>query len=245
MLYFLFDIDRTLWDFDKNSKSALCKIVLRHPQILQKVSPDAFYVSYGVINKRAWEEFEKGHISKDVLRWIRFYHCLKKYGIDDRQFALQLWNEYMVQIQEEKALMPGAVELLTTLKSQGAKMAVVSNGFKEIQYGKLERSGILDFFDAIVISDEVGYRKPSPNMFRIALERLSGLTFENDPEDWRKAKKSTLMIGDDFELDIEGAQIFGIAQFYLNLHGDNYPGATYEGGSLEDVLKVILQKNIL
>ena len=122
------------------------------------------------------------------------------------------------------------------LKEKGAKIAAVTNGFKEVQYRKLTNSNILEFFDAIIISEEVGVHKPNPAIFKMALEALcSKEEYEKDPSGKRK---ETIMVGDDFANDIEGAQIFGIDQFYYNPKGRECDGGpTYMSGKLTDIIR--------
>jgi FMN phosphatase YigB (HAD superfamily) len=102
-----------------------------------------------------------------------------------------------------------------------------------VQYQKLERSGIRQYFDAVVISEEVGYLKPHPEIFRIALEQTAGITAADDPQAWKALKEETLMVGDDARNDIEGAQIFGIDQWFVKKNAASYGvGATYESDDL-------------
>lgn len=242
--YYLIDIDRTLWNFDKNSEIAIHTLILRNPflneAVLRKEENNKdylhiFFEKYDVINHKLWSDYETGIIDKDNLRWKRFYDTFLIYSIDDEPFARQFGDDYLNQMICEKELMPGAADMLSRIEKSGGKMAVLSNGFKEVQYHKLERSGIRNYFSAVIISEEVGYHKPLPDIFRIALEKLCGFTQDENPEKWREAKASTLMVGDDFENDIEGAQIFGIDQYFYNHKHTDCPGATYEYDTLERV----------
>lgn len=241
--YYLIDIDRTLWDFDKNSELAIHTLISRHSRLekaIQEVEncedcKHRFFERYDIVNHKLWADYESGVIDKDTLRWLRFHEAFKLYGIDDEPFAREFGEEYLQQMICEKELMPGALDMLNRIRDTGASMAVLSNGFKEVQYHKLARSGISGFFSTVVISEEVGFHKPLPDIFRIALERLCGFTKDEDPEGWICAKAATLMVGDDFENDIEGAQIFGIDQYFYNHKGADCPGATYEGSTLDGV----------
>ena len=117
-------------------------------------------------------------------------------------------------------------------------MAILSNGFREVQYRKLRGAGISEYFSAVVVSEEAGCLKPRPGIFAYAVEQLSGIRRQDDPEAWREAKRQTLMIGDDPVNDIEGAQIFGIDQFYYNHKGNRaISHATYESSDLTPLYK--------
>lgn len=231
--YYLIDIDRTLWDFDANSESAIHTLIDRHPRLSSVIEDKhLFFEKYDILNHKLWAQYEKGEISKDTLRWLRFHVAFELYGICDEEFSKQFGEEYLQQMICEKKLIPGAKSMLERISSIGGKMAVLSNGFKEVQYYKLERSGIRDFFSDIIISEEVGYQKPDPNIFRIALERLCGYTQQENPKGWDEAKEHTLMIGDDYTNDIEGAQAFGIDQFFYNPKKRPSSGVTFESEEL-------------
>lgn len=245
--YYLIDLDRTLWDFDKNSKSAICKLIRRNDQLLNKIlevegndensALDTFFDKYDVINHKLWKEYEDGVLSKDNLRWRRFYDAFLLYGYDNETQARIFGEDYLEQMICETELMPYAKEILLKFEKNGATMGIISNGFKEVQYRKLNGSGISRFFKNVVVSEEVGVHKPSPKIFEKALSELSGVDPKQNPELWKEIKKETLMIGDDYTNDIEGAMIFGIDQFFYNhkKRGD-CPGATYESYDLKPLL---------
>lgn len=239
--YYLIDVDRTLWDFDKNSERAICHLIGKYPHLDKAISNgeggDAgykhiFFEKYDILNHKLWAQYESGELTKDKLRWYRFYAAFELYGLHDEEFARQFGDDYLAQMICEKELIPGAREMLAHIESLGGKMAVLSNGFKEVQYHKLERSGIRQYFSEVVISEEVGYQKPDPNIFRIALERLCGFTEAENPDGWQKVKDSAIMIGDDPANDIVGAMNYGIDQFFYNPKGKPSPGGTYESESL-------------
>ncbi len=223
--YYLIDLDRTLWDFDSNSEHAIGLLVSRNKVLSQAVqdkegcgedSLHRFFMRYDVLNHRLWAMYEKGEMSKEDLRWKRFHEAFRWYGVDDEALARKFGEDYLEQMVLENRLMPGAVEMLESIRCSGGRMAILSNGFKEVQYRKLRGSGIDGFFDAVVVSEEAGCLKPRPGIFAYAVERLSGICRQDNPEAWREAKRQTLMIGDDPVNDILGAQIFGIDQFFYN-----------------------------
>ena len=113
----------------------------------------------------------------------------------------------------------------------------ISNGFKEVQYRKLRNSKIIDYIDAFFISEEVGIHKPCPIIFKRALEALCGKEAYAIKENRPEIKSQALMIGDDFANDIEGAQIYGIDQFYYNpYHKPCDGGPTYVSDNLIDLI---------
>ena len=226
---FLFDLDRTLWDFEANAHDSVISL-LHHFQLNDKVGDvEEFYRLYTSHNLRLWDEYEKGVLSQSVLRSLRFDVTLQEFGIQDSELASKFGEAYLEKMPTCTALMPHAKEVLEYLHMNGCRMAILSNGFKQVQYTKLERSGIRDFFQHVFISEEVGVHKPHPEIFRAALSAF------NDP------KSECLMVGDDFAKDIEGAQVFGIDQFYYNPH--HIPcngGPTYESDTLLDLKHLLL-----
>ena len=223
--YILFDLDRTLWDFDTNARNNISRLLLKYNLNIEDHSQ--FYKLYDKINHILWSAYEKGEISKDFLRGERFYRTFLEYNIDNRELSEVFGEEYLDTMPEQTVLMPGAYELLSKLYDKGVKMAIISNGFKEVQYRKLMNSGISRFFKAVIISEEVGFHKPSPLIFKAALEALNA------------EKERTLMVGDDIANDIEGAQIFGIKQYFYNYKGVNCEaGPTYESDSLSGILEL-------
>ena len=222
--YFLFDLDRTLWDFDTNARNNIFSLLDKFIVTRDKQS---FFDNYDRINHALWAEYERGVMTKEELKGERFYRTLKLYGIDDRDMAQQIGDEYLRQMPFQKELMPNVMELLLELNNRGCKMAIITNGFKEVQYKKLEVSGIAKFFDAVMISEEQGVNKPCPIIFKRALNAIGG------------DKSSAIMVGDDFANDIEGAMIFGIDQFFYNYRSIPCDGGpTYNSNDLRDLLAI-------
>jgi len=253
--YFLFDLDRTLWDFDKNAKSALFKLVdsQKLPQLFGVTDKEEFFQRYEVINQALWKQYERGEILKEELRCNRFLYTLQDildkapagslqaHSFTPQQlhcFALEFGEKYLEFMAMETSLVPGAEEVLAAVKGKGGKIAIISNGFKGGQYRMMNTTCIHKYVDSVVVSEEVGAMKPFPVVFRKALEAICGEEYyKNAPS---RARGEAIMVGDDFANDIEGAQIFGIDQFYYNPY--NRPcdgGPTYEGSDLKELLRYI------
>ncbi len=255
--YYLFDIDRTLWNFDLNAKNAIFRLMDRHNLAARIGAEDKelFFKRYEEINKVLWQRYERGEICKEELRSQRFHDTFlifckengkfSEFGTSAeeqekniREFSEEFGKEYLEQMIHETELEPNAREVLVELKRRGCRIAVISNGFKEVQYRKLRNSNIIQYIDAFFISEEVGVHKPSPIIFRMALSALCGEENYNNTELRSQIKAETLMVGDDFANDIEGAQIFGIDQFYYNpYHKPCDGGPTYESDNLIDLLQ--------
>lgn len=254
--YYLFDIDRTLWAFDLNAKNAIFYLIDEF-SLAEKIGvkdKDLFFKRYEEINKILWQRYERGEITKETLRSLRFRETFiifcrennrySEFGSTTQEqeanitsFSQTFGEAYLERMIYETALEPNAREVLDTLKKRGCKIAVISNGFKEVQYRKLRNSKIIDYIDAFFISEEVGIHKPCPIIFKRALEALCGKETYAIKEKRPEIKSQALMVGDDFTNDIEGAQIYGIDQFYYNpYHKPCDGGPTYESDNLIDLI---------
>lgn len=193
-----FDLDRTLWDFDKNSESAL-RIIYDELKLSDHSSSfDSFMTIYRDINARFWRDYAEGKIDKIELRNGRFTDTLKEFKIDNAKMGEDMSSRYLEISPYQTHLFPSTKEVLTDLKNSNYKLHIITNGFKEVQFTKLENSGIIHFFDDILCSEEVGKAKPHPLVFEGALKRTNA-----------KAANS-IMIGDDFNADVVGAENAGI-----------------------------------
>lgn len=90
------------------------------------------------------------------------------------------------------------IPTLIALRDEGCKLGIVSNGRSVKQWEKLIRLGLHHFFDAVIISEDVGSEKPQSKIFRVALEELGV-----KPEE-------TIYVGDDPETDVLGANKAGL-----------------------------------
>ncbi len=253
--YFLFDLDRTLWDFDKNAKSALFKLVdsQKLPYFFGVKDKEEFFQRYEVINQGLWKQYERGEILKEELRCNRFEFTLQEildtapHGSlpahsftkeELHSFALSFGEKYLEFMAMETSLIEGAEEVLRHIKGNGGKVAIISNGFRGVQYRKLNTTPLHKYVDTVIISEEVGVMKPSPIIFRKALQSICGEeVYNSNPP---AARNAAIMVGDDFANDIEGAQIFGIDQFYFNPYCKECDGGpTYESARLADLLKYL------
>ncbi|PLW93139.1 MAG: noncanonical pyrimidine nucleotidase, YjjG family [Marinilabiliales bacterium] len=201
--HIIFDLDRTLFDFERGAKEALKDLHSIYVAPHSEKSFEEFHTLYKVINNGLWDEYRRGLIQKEILRSKRFAMTLEELNIHKPDIAVQMGDMY-VRITAEKAyLFPYTLEILEYLKSK-YELAIMTNGFKEVQYPKLDRSGIRDYFKYIFISEEIGVNKPDIKIFNHAVETMN------------TSAEYCLMVGDDFAVDIEGAANAGIDQIYFN-----------------------------
>jgi putative hydrolase of the HAD superfamily len=188
-----FDLDRTLWDFEANSKRALQHLYesLSLGDTIEHFMH--FHHTYIRVNANLWQQYGKGKLSKEALRDNRFKDALAHHGIHDHDIAQKMSNGYIDLSPKQTALFPGAIETLTELKRQNYRMHIITNGFHEVQHVKLDTSGLRSFFDVVLSSESVGFTKPHREIFHEA-QRLTNCQPQH-----------AIMIGDDFKADIIGA----------------------------------------
>lgn len=198
--HLFFDLDRTLWDFDKSSMETFTDIFEnRKLKDLGIESVEIFHDVYEVHNNKLWDLYRNGGIAKEVLRGRRFYLTLKDFGIDDPELAEAIGMDYVTQSPLKVNLFPAVLETLEYLYPK-YKLHIITNGFQEVQDVKMEASGLMGYFDTVVTSEEAGIKKPNEEIFYYALRKAGAEASES------------LMIGDDPDVDILGAKKVGIDQ---------------------------------
>ena len=206
MKHLFFDLDRTLWDFEKNSEQAL-RILYSELELGNHMRDfETFLNSYKKINARLWNSYGAGKISKELLRVKRFEDTLKSFQINDGKLAHQLADGYVATSPHQTNIFPNTHETLRTLKNDGYELHVITNGFKEIQAIKLENCSLRDYFDIIVCSEEVGKNKPAPEVFHHSMELAGAQPHES------------VMIGDDLKVDVFGAERAGMMGILFDPH---------------------------
>jgi YjjG family noncanonical pyrimidine nucleotidase len=210
--HLFFDLDNTIWDFNNNSFDAL-QIALDKLGLLASVgSYEAYFKIYSEVNERLWELYRQGSMNKKVLSAQRFEESFEKNGTPLYKGGAVVNEAYLAEMPLQTKLVEGARLVLDHLHGR-YEVAIITNGFKEVQYDKIRKSELSKYFRKIFISEEIGAQKPRKQIFEYALKSM------NAP------KKSSLMIGDSWDADIVGAMNFGIDQVYFN------PGIEKENGT--------------
>lgn len=194
------DFDDTLYDTRGNSVIALGELFEQCQLSRYFSDPEVFYKAYWEANVSLWALYAKGEITRDFLIVERFRIPLSKgVGLQPTEaYCLDLSDKFLDLCSSKSGVIEGARELLAYLKGKGYRMHICSNGFHEVQYKKLRSSGLTDFFDTVILSEDAGANKPSKIFFDYALERTQA-----NPS-------TTLMIGDNYSTDIEGAMNAGL-----------------------------------
>ena len=223
-----FDLDRTLWDFDAAAEVAFERIYDQYNlKSLGVPSAHEFHEVYHPLNERLWELYREDKITKDDLNRTRFLKPLEHYGIHDVELADHLSEDYVYWSPRIVRLVPGTMELLDYLKPK-YHLHLITNGFQEVQHTKLSGSGLEPYFETLTVSEEVGVKKPNPEIFRYALRKAHATAEES------------LMIGDEMAVDIDGARAAGMDTVLFNPKREKVDGTrTFEVCSLLEIKEII------
>jgi putative hydrolase of the HAD superfamily len=200
-----FDLDHTLWDFERNSALTFQRIFRDHAIDLEL---ETFLAAYVPANLAFWKLYREGKIEKESLRYrrLRTVFDAVRYPVED-EVIYSLADAYIEHLSTFENLVPFTMEILEYLKPR-YRLHIITNGFEEIQAKKMRTSGIAEYFDQVINSEMAGVKKPDPLIFRLALERSGA-----------QAGRS-LMVGDNLEADILGARALGIHTLHLNVHNE-------------------------
>jgi len=216
-----FDLDRTLWDFDTNSRNAIAQLYRAFGLDRQIGMDDSTFLSvYEQVNEQYWERYRLGQVTQPELRKGRFLDSLRQFGVDDAEMAHAMGEEYVRISPRNTALVDGTMEVLEHLRGR-YELHIITNGFEEVQHIKLESTGLRPFFSEVITSERAGVKKPDPGIFRFA-ERVTASLPEH-----------AVMIGDHLEADVLGARQAGWQAIHFADHAPNDGGHIRIGGLLE------------
>lgn len=219
-----FDLDHTLWDYDRNVRESLSELFQIYAlQELGISTFDQFFSSFHTVNYQLWDDYNLGKIDKQGLRRERFTRIFTHAGGNAAAIPAPFEEDFMHRTSSKPHLFPYSKEILDYLKKK-YRVHLITNGFNESQAKKMNSSGLNGYFELIVTSETTGHKKPDPRIFYYALEQL------------KADAAACLMIGDNPNSDILGAQRASIDQVYFNPEGKETPiPATYEIRHLQEL----------
>ena len=199
--HIFFDLDHTLWDFEKNSAKAYHACFIKYNI---GIDLNVFLEAYSPINKKYWKLYREDKVTKNDLKYGRLKEAfdLVNHSIS-KETILNIADEYLDYLPQFNSLFEGSVEILDYLKPK-YKLHIITNGFSEIQHTKLKTSRIYDYFTQIITSESVGVKKPNPKVFRFALKKANAIARES------------FMVGDNLEADIIGSENVGMQAILFN-----------------------------
>ena len=201
-----FDLDHTLWDFDKNSMLAFKRVFKKFKITIEF---DAFLKIYEPINVEYWKKYREDKVSKENLRRGRLIDSFNFFDLIYTTKKIdEIADAYIQELPFDNHLFEGAVEILDYLILK-YKLHIITNGFEEVQHKKLKNSGIDHYFSTVTTSEEVGLKKPNPKVFLTALNKANSLPTQS------------VMIGDSLEADILGANNIGMQTIFYNYRNES------------------------
>ena len=220
--WLLFDADDTLFDFPKASANAL-EWTLEQCGLLFKPQ---FTELYWRFNQQVWEEFERGEITSLELRVRRFRLFFDETRLNgDPETVSPL---YLRNLALGVDLLDGAEEVIGALKER-YRLALVTNGLKEVQRPRLEGSALRDCFEQVFISGEMGLAKPSRAYFDAVFAGIG-----------QPPKESALIIGDSLTSDMQGGVNYGIDTCWYNPKGKTSDlTVTYKISHLKELISLL------
>lgn len=224
--HIFFDLDRTLWDFETNSRAAFVHLYDKYQLEKSVSSPESLFLSYYKHNEALWELIRKGKIGKDDLRSKRFVLTLGDFGIVDNNLAKSIGDDYMELCPAMPHLVGGSLKVVERLHHH-YQLHIITNGFPDVQEIKMEKSGLKPFFNKLITSEEAGWQKPNVSIFHYAVKEVNAQIEE------------CIMVGDDLNVDVIGARNAGMDQVFFNREGIKHEEkVTFEIGGLKELLSI-------
>ena len=219
-----FDLDHTLWDFDKNSMLAFNRVFIKY-NIDIEIS--TFIKVYEPINFNYWKLFREEKESKQELRRGRLSETFKTFNmVFPTKVIDALAISYIEELPLDNHLFNGA-EMILNYLTEKYILHIITNGFEEVQLLKLKNSGIKKHFSTVTTSEEVGVKKPNPMIFSSALKKAN------------VNASNSIMIGDTFEADILGAEAVGMKTLFYNNRKSKISTCNRMLYSLEKIIKFL------
>lgn len=220
----LFDIDDTLFDFDKDQKIAFKEAI----KAIGYNCTEKMYEDYNIINLDMWEKLNEGKITLEELFIKRFEIFFAEYGIEYNEYE---FNKILTQMFPKTGTpIKGVKEVLEKLNGR-YELVIASNGPKDQQYHRLENADFLKYFSKIFISEEIGYNKPDKKYFDIVFQNIDN-----------KEKSKILIVGDSISSDIIGGKNSGIDTCWYNAEEKENKTTikpNYEIKNWKELLKII------
>jgi putative hydrolase of the HAD superfamily len=203
--HLFFYLYHTLWDFETNAKDALHQCFSENKLAEQVVDDyEIFYERYIFHNNRLWDRYSKGFINQEELKWKRMWLTMLDFKIADEPLARKLSVEFLELLPLRKKVFPYTFEILHYLKNKNYHLHLITNGFNHVQESKVQNAGLAGFFEHLITSEASGSLKPNKEIFEFALNQANAKT------------EQSIMIGDNPETDIKGAQNAGLDTVFAN-----------------------------
>lgn len=203
--HLFFDLDHTLWDFNRNAESALRDLFAQYDlETTLSVPFDGFYLRYLHHNEILWARYQNGFIAADELKWRRMWRTMLDFKIANEALARKLSESFLLLLPTKKEVFPHTFELLKYLSGKNYALHLITNGFEKTQWSKLRSSGLHPYFTHVITSERSNSLKPKKEIFDYALNLAKADVTE------------CIMIGDNLDADIMGAKNAGMDCVFVN-----------------------------
>lgn len=227
--HLFFDLDHTLWDFDRNSNESLSELYETFRLAdLGIASSEAFNQHFITINRQLWSDFDNNRLTHADIRQRRFRMVMDALGVTDYSVCDAMNEEYLRLLPRKAHLIESTMEVLDHVRDR-YQLHIITNGFDEIQALKMASSGLTDYFQHIITNQKADAKKPDRRIFEFAL-KVSDASLEE-----------SLMIGDNYEADVLGALGMGMDVVYYNPANLPVDGQapTYEIKHLKELIAIL------
>lgn len=182
----LFDLDGTLLDRDASLKQCIAAQHHRLRAFLGHIPQEVYQARFVELDSR-------GYVWKDNV----YRQLIDEFAIEGITWE-ELLDDYVTQFHHSCLPFPNMLELLEHLRDQKLVLGMITNGFTVLQYSNIKALGIEKYFATILISEQEGMKKPDPQIFSRALERLGVKPTES------------MYVGDHPVNDVQAAQKIGM-----------------------------------
>ncbi|MCC2547578.1 YjjG family noncanonical pyrimidine nucleotidase [Hymenobacter sp. BT175] len=226
--HLFFDLDHTLWDFEKNADETLRTLFEQHDLGRFGISVEDFIRVYSDINHALWRLYQNNKITQQQLREVRFVRTLARLGVAEADVPADISRQFTDILPRKAAVFPFTYDVLDYLQAKYT-LHLITNGFKDIQHIKLTSSRLTHYFQEIITSECAGgFLKPDRRIFDYALQLTGARAGES------------LMIGDNLECDVLGAYNAGLDQVYFNPgKRRHFAQTTYEISCLSELKDIL------
>jgi len=218
-----FDLDHTIYDFDKNSALTFQSVF----EELDMKNLENFMFYFKPINEHYWDLFTQEKVSREELRYYRLYDTFNKMNVAVNDEQIHYIADYFIKnLSKNNHVFEGAHEALIYL-SEKYRLHIITNGPERVQEQKLKSTKMDHFFETLTHSELLGIKKPNPEIFNFALQSAQA-----NPS-------SSVMIGDNWKADIEGALNVGMHAVWFNQEGVQKPtNNVWEIKTLKELTKI-------
>jgi putative hydrolase of the HAD superfamily len=225
--HIFFDLDHTLWDFEKNCAETLTELYVNFQMAPLGFTAFDLIEKYKMINERMWYDYNRGKIGKEAIRATRFRLTFEELGVDSRLVPEGINEEFLRLCPAKGNVMPFAHETLQYL-AKNYQLHIITNGFKETQHIKISTSNLAGYFSEVILAEHCGYSKPDRKIFDYALEKV------------KSTSTDCIMIGDDLFTDVLGAKNAGLDHVYYNPKQEKHSDeVTYEIKCLSELTTIL------